>query len=275
MKTFFLTALIACLQVSAASGQTTVGFDSVEQQLSIAGYTEGGIVFDDESNFEAPIVPDRGGIPSNGTPYLSSCGICIPSLEAEDGGLFDLLGVDLGEFLFFGSGPFPIPVTITGVKKDGSTAQLSVTTDGIVGFEPFELDERFTDLVSARFSTASPYLAIAIDNIRVSVGLDKPALTISPASGLYTTAQAFDLTLIALGASSGAILSATLDGVDFTDDLATCAVEGQLDSVPGLTFRCPIDLEEGVHTFSASVESSDGTPTEDDVTWELLSSSEP
>ncbi len=275
MYKLLLTTLVACLWVSAASGQTTIGFDSVEQQLSIAGYTEGGIVFDDESNFEAPIVPDRGGIPSNGTPYLSSCGICIPSLEAEDGGLFDLLGVDLGEFLFFGSGPFPIPVTITGVKKDGSTAQLSVTTDGIVGFEPFELDERFTDLVSARFSTTSPFLAIAIDNIRVTVGLDKPALTISPASGLYTTAQAFDLTLIVLGASSGAILSATLDGVDFTDDLATCAVEGQLDSVPGLTFRCPIDLEEGVHTFSASVESSDGTTTEDSVTWEMLSNSEP
>ena len=86
MYKLLLTTLVACLWVSAASGQTTIGFDSVEQQVSIAGYTEGGIVFGDESNFEAPIMPDSGRIPSNGTPYLSSCGICIPSLEAEGAG---------------------------------------------------------------------------------------------------------------------------------------------------------------------------------------------
>ena len=270
-----LTTLVTCLWVSAASGQTTIGFDSVGQRVSVAGYAEGGIVFGDQSRFAATVAPDAGGIPSNCTPFLSSCGICIPSLEAEHGGLFDLLDVALGEFLFFGTGPFPTRVTITGVKKDGSRAQLDVTTDGIVGFEPFGLDERFTDLVSARFQTASLYTAIAIDDIRVNVGLDKPALTISPPSGLYTTTQAFDLTLIVAGASSGAILNATLDGEDFTAELAACAVEGQLESVPGLTFRCSIDPGEGTHILSASIESLDGARTEDSVTWDVLSSSEP
>ena len=307
MNKLLLTTLVACLWASASSAQTTIGFDSVESRTSIEGYTEGGIAFGDESNFAATIGPDTGGIPSNGTPFLSSCGICLPSLEAEEGGcrrshggvdvgcpvdslcqpprfLFEILHVEILAVVLgitkayttrVGSGPFPIQVTITGLRNDGSIAALAVTTDGIVGFEAFELDEQFTDLVSAQFSTASPFLAIAIDDIRVRVGLDKPALTISPASGLYVTTQAFDLTLIVAGASLGTILNGTLDGADFTAELAACAVEGQLDSVPGVTFRCPIDLDGGVHTFSASVESSDGTTTDDSVTWELLPNSEP
>jgi len=269
-----LMTLVACLWASTASAQTTIGFDSVESRTSAADYTEGGIVFGDPSNFPATIAPDTGGIPSNGTPFLSDCGFCAPFLEAEEGGLFDLLSVDLGEFLFFGSGPFPTPVTIVGVKEDGSTGQVTVTTDGIVGFESFELDARFTDLASARFSTGL-FTSIAIDDIVVNVGLDKPTLAVSPPSGLYATTQAFDLTLIVLGASSATIGSATLDGEDFTAELIACAVEGALDSLPGSTFRCPIPLDEGEHTFSASVESSDGTTTQDSVTWELLSNTEP
>ena len=100
MSRLFRTTLILCLWASAASGQTTIGFDAVEGRTSVVGYSEGGIVFDDESNFAAPIALDTGGVPSNGTPFLSSCGICLPSLEAEEGGLFDLLSVSLGEFLF-------------------------------------------------------------------------------------------------------------------------------------------------------------------------------
>ncbi len=51
----------------------------------------------------------------------------------------------------------------------------------------------------------------------------------------------FDLTLIVTGAVSASVASASLDGADFPAALDTRAVEGSLDSVPGVTLRCPLD----------------------------------
>lgn len=282
MTRLLLASLSLVLCAAAASAQTTITFDPPDGSSFIFGYTEGGIVFGDngvfaDRGFGATISPDFGGIPSNGTAFLSTCGTCVPSLEAADGGLFDLLSVDLGEFQFFGFGPAPTLVFISGVKKDGSTVQLEITTDGIVGFESFALGGELTDLVSATISSFSPYIAIGVDNIGVRAGLDKPALTVSPASGIYTTQQAFDLALIVVGvgASAGTVQSATLDGADFSAELDECAVEGGLDATPGTTLRCPIELGEGVHTFEATFELADGSTTSDSATWEVLASTEP
>ena len=84
------------------------------------------------------------------------------------------------------------------------------------GFETIVLDARFADLDSAEIATVSPYAALAVDNLTAIVGIEKPILAISPASGSYVTSQAFDLTLIVVGetAASAEILDASLDGVD-------------------------------------------------------------
>ncbi len=92
------------------------------------------------------------------------------------------------------------------------------------------------------------------------------------------TSQAFDLTLIVTGADSASVASASLDGGDFTAALDTCAVEGTLDSVPGVTLRCPLDgafLGVGEHGFEATVELEDGSTASDAATWEVLGNSEP
>ena len=111
-------------------------------------------------------------------------------------------------------------------------------------------------------------------------GLEKPTLAVSPASGAYVTSQAFDITLIVVGAdaASAAIVDATLDGLDFMNGLADCAIDGSLDSAAGVTFRCPLDaaqLGTGTHTFEATIELDDGTTATDSATWEIFGNSEP
>ena len=200
-----LVAIASVLfHVTAAGAQTVITFDSPEGPLvggfvRIGGYTESGFVFSADPEPGSTLVEDSGGVPSNGTAFLLKCGICRPSLRSVDGSLFDLLSLDLGEPLFFGFGPFATAVTITGFKEDGSRVVTDVTTDGRVGFETVVLDSAFVDLASAVISTPSPYAALAIDNIAIVGGLEKPTLTVSPASGQYVGSQAFDLTLIVVG----------------------------------------------------------------------------
>lgn len=284
MIRLLVALLLGALAAGAASAQTTITFDPRPPGdpadgvlVRIGGYTEGGIVFTASPEPGSAIVEDSGGVPSNGTAFLSKCGICRPSFAPVAGGLFDLVSVDLGELLFFGFGPFATAVTITGVKEDGSMVSVDLTADGVAGFERFVLDERFVDLASAEISTLSPYAGLAIDNLTLVVGLDKPTLSVSPASGRYVTSQGFDLTLILEGADAATIAAATLDGADFSGPLAACAVVGELDAVPGVTFRCPLDgafLGAGTHTFEATLELEDGRTVSESADWEVVANSE-
>ena len=237
------------------------------------------MVFGDVQSPGSVILADTGGVPSNGTAFVAQCGLCRVSLQTLDGGLFDLFAVDLGEPLLFGSfGPFATAVTITGTREDGTTVSADVVTDGIAGFETFLLDDSFSDMASVELSTPSLFGAISIDNLVVRAGVEKPTLLISPPSGTYVTTQAFDLTLVTVGADVATLVAATLDGDDFTGFLESCAVEGRLDSFPGVTLRCPVDgalFGEGTHTLEATVELEDGATASDDVSWEVLGSSEP
>lgn len=280
MRTLSLAMALGWLVSSAAIAETTITFDPRPAgiRVGIEGYSEGGMVFDDTQSPGSVILADTGGVPSNGTAFVSQCGICQVSLQPIEGGLFDLAAVDLGEHLFFGFGPFATAVTITGTREDGTTVTADVVTDGTAGFETFLLDDSFLDLASVALSTPSPFGAIAIDNLVVRAGIEKPTLSISPPSGTYVTTQAFDLTLITVGAEVASLVAATLDGDDFKGFLEGCATEGRLDSVPGVTFRCPVDgalFGEGTHTLEATVELEDGTTASDDVRWEILGSSEP
>ena len=88
---------------SAASAETTITFDPRPAgiRVGIEGYSEGGMVFDDTQSPGSVILADTGGVPSNGTAFVSQCGICRVSLRPIERGLFDLAAVDLGEHLFF------------------------------------------------------------------------------------------------------------------------------------------------------------------------------
>ena len=276
MKKLLAIASVLLLANVAGAQTTTITFDAVDTLRFQAGdYTEGGMLFLDVDEFQAQIRPDSGSIPSNGTTILQVCGVCRPSLVAEDGGLFDLVAVDLGEFLNYGYGPFPTAVRVFAVKEDDSIVQLDLTTDGNVGLERISFGEDLTNLKAVTFTMALLFSNIAIDNIEVRTRLERPALRISPPSGLYVTTQAFDLTLIVPAVSGGTVQAATLDGVDFSAELAACAIDGELDNVPGTSLRCSLELDEGEHTFEASFELPSGSTTSDAVTWEVLGTSEP
>ena len=281
MRTLSLVLTIGWLVNSAAVAQTTITFDPrpAGNRVGIEGYTEAGMIFDDAQSPGSVTLADTGGVPSNGTAFVSQCGICRVSLQTVDGGLFDLVSVDLGEPLLFGSfGPFATAVTITGTREDGTPVTADVVTDGIPGFQTFVLDDAFGDVASVEFSTPSPFGAISIDNLVVVAGVEKPTLLISPSSGSYVTTQAFDLTLVIVGADVATLVAATFDGADFTAFLERCVTEGRLVSLPGVTLRCPVDgalFGEGAHTLEATVELEDGATVSDEVSWEILGSVEP
>ena len=109
------------------------------------------------------------------------------------------------------------------------------------------------------------------------IGLDKPSLILSPASGVYLTSQAFDIALAVPGADQASVVAASLDEADFLADFTQCAVEGQLDEVQGITFRCPFEgeLGAGSHSLAITVELDDGSSLSTSVDWEVRASSEP
>ena len=75
-------------------------------------------------------------------------------LGRTDSLTFDLLSIDISERW---PQAIPSPITIVGMKDDGSTVSTTVSLDGVFGFETFELSG-FTDLVSLRlFGTTAQY----------------------------------------------------------------------------------------------------------------------
>ena len=123
-KNAVFALLMALGTVSTARAQTTISFDPrpAGSRVGIEGYTEGGMVFDDALSPGSVIAAGTAGVPSNGTAFLSKCGLCRPSMQAAEGGLFDLFALDVGEHLIFGSGPFPTTLSLTGTRSDGTTA---------------------------------------------------------------------------------------------------------------------------------------------------------
>lgn len=106
-----------------------------------------------------------------------------------------------------------------------------------------------------------------------------PSLSISPPSGNYVTTQGFDLTLI-LRAFGLSILGgqATFDDSDVTAALVGCIIPGTLVS-GGQTLRCPAlkggFLGTSTHTFTVTLDLSNGSSVSDSVTWKVLSNTEP
>jgi len=101
-----------------------------------------------------------------------------------------------------------------------------------------------------------------------------PQLSISPASGNYSSSQTIDLSL-ALRKPNVSVnsISATLNGGDVSADFNSCIISGTVNS-GGLSFRCPAIglniLDPGIYTFSVQLQLSDGTSATDSVTWNIL-----
>jgi hypothetical protein len=136
---------------SSAVAETTITFDPaptgplIGALVRIDAYSEGGLIFTADPFPGSTIHDDSLGVPSNGTAFVLKCGICKPSMQAIDGGPFDLLSIELGEPLFFGFGPFATAGQVVGIQQDGSIVSVDFVTDGTRGFE--QVDIGLFDLV--------------------------------------------------------------------------------------------------------------------------------
>jgi hypothetical protein len=103
-----------------------------------------------------------------------------------------------------------------------------------------------------------------------------PSVAISPASGVYTSTQGFDLAITVTGPAPILDGSATFDGADVSAALAGCVVPGNLVA-GGQTFRCPglggSVAGSGTHTLSLLVRFADGSTATTTATWQVLDSS--
>ncbi len=121
--------------------------------------------------------------------------------------------------------------------------------------------------------------ANAVSPAGTSCIITDSSLTLSPASGDYVSTQRFDLTLIVEAVGVSVIgLNATLDGKSVTTPLQSCVISGTLIS-GGETFRCPNILAGsilgvGTHTLNVTVDLSDGSSVNDEVSWNVLENEE-
>lgn len=130
---------------------------------------------------------------------------------------------------------------------------------------------RFAEVDNQMFFPAS------VDNVVIeSAAPPASALTVSPPTGKYGATQKFDILMMVkndgLSVTGG---TATYDGTDVTATVAQSLVAGTLTS-GGITFRMPgTMLPSGTHTFSVSLNLSDGSVVSDTVTWTVLGNTEP
>ena len=183
---------------------------------------------------------------------------------------------------------------IRRANLDGSNIEDLVTT-GLVNPAGIVLDLANGKVYWTDFGTHKIYRA-NLDGtdvkVLISSGLSYPVgialfasavvitpLTISPPSGTYVTTQEFDLVIILRAPELNVIKSRGIfNGADITEALAGCIKPGTLLS-NGQTFRCP-NLRgsfwgSGNHTFSMSIDLSDGSTISDSVMWKVLTNSEP
>ena len=106
------------------------------------------------------------------------------------------------------------------------------------------------------------------------------SLVISPPSGSYVSAQAFDLVLIVKAphctVTGGFVV---FNGNDITIPFASLAIPGNLGGGQGTTLRIPgiavgDILDTGMNTLDATLTLSDGSTVHDVVEWEALENNE-
>jgi hypothetical protein len=106
-----------------------------------------------------------------------------------------------------------------------------------------------------------------------------PSVAVSPPTGKFVQTQSFDLAVILDAAGLSVVSgSAVMDSADITATFVSCVQPGTLVS-GGSTFRCPGlmvgSLGPGEHTFTITLNLSDGSQVSDTAVWTVLESREP
>ncbi|MCC5598370.1 hypothetical protein [Nostoc favosum] len=153
---------------TTAQALTVIDFESLAQPgdgISNQGfsYTEDGYTLTNISNLFEFSTFNTGE-----SRYLGSTALFNDTVDGttvltkNDGGIFDLISIDLGEL----NQPFESPtVKFVGTKADNSIISNTFNLNGVKGFQTFALKD-FTNLVSTTWEQVSPFHQF--DNIVVS-----------------------------------------------------------------------------------------------------------
>ena len=276
------TAVGPAVNVAMASGFWGMSFNAVVDRVRVVN----------TANANARLHPDTGALAANDTPLAlpgrtdsvaydnQFAGATQTTLYAIDTGTSRLLRIG-------GSQGSPSPNTgITteigdlGITQDGFTSALDWAPDGTLFGALRSGGQAVLYTISATTGTASIVGAIGNGTqIIDSLAVGAPGLVITPASGIYTTQQRFDVVLLLDGQGRSIVGgSAIFDGVDVTGYIASCATLGHTAS--GLTtIRCagfggPL-FGPGNHTFTVNLSLNSGEAVSATVNWNVLPSTEP
>lgn len=181
-----------------------------------------------------------------------------------------------------GVGAYTIVESGMLVVEDGCGGE-TVYTAGEAFLEPPNRVHRGKNLTAEEVETVQTFIVPTGSPTSVSTpqlcGVAVPTVTISPASGTYTTTQRFDPVLV-LNAPGRVVSSgrAFFDGVDVTSFLASCLIPGTGDAGE-VVFRCPgaggSAVGPGSHTLEVTLELSDGSSVRSAVAWNVIAVAEP
>ncbi|MDF5708650.1 MAG: hypothetical protein PUP90_13430 [Nostoc sp. S4] len=154
---------------TTAQALTVIDFESLAQPGDGTtdqgfSYTEDGYTLTNTNINQFPFATFNTGK----SRYLGSTALYNNSIDGttvltrNDGGIFDLLSIDLGEL----NEPFESStVTFVGTKADNSVISNSFNLNGVKGFQTFAFTD-FTNLVSTSWQQIAPFHQF--DNIVVS-----------------------------------------------------------------------------------------------------------
>ncbi|MEM7593271.1 MAG: PEP-CTERM sorting domain-containing protein [Cyanobacteria bacterium P01_A01_bin.83] len=158
---------------SARAENTVIDFESLAQPGG--GLTRHGFVYGEDgytlTNNGRPF--DFGTFNTGERRYQGSTALFNLTIGGEivltkdDGGLFDLLSIDLGEL----NVPVSTSVSFVGTKSDSTTVEKTFNLDGIFGLETFAF-EGFSQLTSVSWTQDSPFHQF--DNIVVADSKSTP-----------------------------------------------------------------------------------------------------
>jgi len=244
------------------------------------------------TNANVRLHPDTGALAANDTPLTLTGRTDSVAYDNQFAGATQttLYAIDTGTSrLIRIGGPQGSPSPNTGVTteigplgitQDGFTSTLDWAPDGTL-FGVLRSGGQFV-LYTIATTTGAASIVGAIGNGTLmidSLAVGAAGLTITPATGIYTAQQRFDVVLL-LDAQGRSIAggSAIFDGFDVTGYIASCATPGHTAS--GLTtIRCagfggPL-FGPGNHTFTVNLSLNTGEVVSATVNWNVLPSTEP
>jgi uncharacterized protein DUF4394 len=277
------TPLGPAINVATASSFWGMSFNAVVDRIRVVS----------TADLNVRLHPDTGALAATDTP-LSVVGFADSvAYDNQSAGAAQttLYAIDIGTArLNRIGGPQGSPSPNTGIATE--IGDLGVVLDGNF---PSALDwapngtmfavlrsNGQTGLYTINTSTGAASLVGVIGNgalVIDSLAVGNTGLAISPATGVYTAQQRFDMVLLLDAPGRGIVGgSAIFDGINVTGFIASCATFGH--TVSGLaTIRCanfggPL-FGPGTHTFTVNLNLNTGEVVSATVNWHVLPSSEP